>query len=154
MIEAIAILTTVVLGLFAGSMLTEALLLVPFFRSLSFDEFNRLHTEFGPRLFRYYAPLTVAATTLPVLSALAIGWAHPNLWPIASAPAVLALLILATYALYFRAANEAFAQKRLDQPQLKKELTRWATVHLFRTALALTSFIASLFAALQSWSAA
>jgi hypothetical protein len=58
MIETLTVLTTLVLGLFAGSLLTEALLLVPYFRSLRFEEFNRSHREFGPRLFRYYAPLT------------------------------------------------------------------------------------------------
>jgi len=55
MIEALVLLNACVLGVFAGSLLTEALLLVPFFRSLPFDEFNRLHHEFGPRLYRYYA---------------------------------------------------------------------------------------------------
>jgi hypothetical protein len=70
-IEALAQLTSVVLGLFAGSLLTEALLLVPYFRSLTFAEFNRRHGEFGPRLFRYYAPRPIAAVVLPVASAVA-----------------------------------------------------------------------------------
>lgn len=35
MSEALMFLTTLVLGLFAGSLLTEALLLVPYFRSSS-----------------------------------------------------------------------------------------------------------------------
>ena len=40
MIEALAVLTATILGLFAGSLLTEALLLVPYFRSLSFADRN------------------------------------------------------------------------------------------------------------------
>jgi hypothetical protein len=69
MIEVLTALATVVLGLFASSLLTEALLLVPYFRSLSFAQFNRLHGECGPRLFRYYAPLTISATLAPLAAA-------------------------------------------------------------------------------------
>lgn len=149
MIEALSALTTAILGVFAGGLLTEALLLVPFFRSLSFEDFNRLHTDFGPRLYRYYAPLTISATMLPLLSAAAMTFAHPSLWLIACAPAALALMILATYFLYFRNANLAFAEKRLDAAALAKELTRWARVHNFRTVLAIAAFLASLFATTQ-----
>jgi hypothetical protein len=47
MIETLLVLSTVILGLFAGSLLTEALLLVPYFRTLSFDEFNKRHMNSG-----------------------------------------------------------------------------------------------------------
>jgi len=149
MIEALSILTTTMLGLFAGSLLTEALLLVPFFRSLSFEEFNRLHHDFGPRLYRFYAPLTITATSLPFLAAVAITVADTRLWMIACAPAALCLLILATYVFYFQHANRAFAEKRLDAPALAKELTRWAAVHNFRTVLSIAAFVISLLATLQ-----
>lgn len=149
MIEALSFLTTVILGLFAGSLLTEALLLVPFFRALSFDEFNRLHHEFGPRLYRYYAPLTISATVLPIASAAATTLTDARHWMIACAPAALALAILATYVLYFRDANRAFAEKRLDAPALAKELARWARVHNFRTLLAIGAFVASALATMR-----
>jgi hypothetical protein len=149
MIEALSVLTTAILGLFAGSLVTEALLLVPFFRSLSFEEFNRLHTEFGPRLYRYYAPLTISATVLPVVLAAGAIFAGSPHWLMACAPAVLALGILATYLLYFQNANAAFAEKRLDAAGLKAELTRWAGVHNFRTVLAVSGFLVSLVVMMQ-----
>lgn len=149
MIETLSILTTGILGLFAGSLLTEALLLVPFFRALRFEEFNRLHHEFGPRLYRYYAPLTISATVLPIVSAAATTLADAQHWMITCAPAALALMILATYLLYFRDANRAFAEKRLDAPALAKELARWAGVHNFRTVLAIGAFLISLVATIQ-----
>jgi hypothetical protein len=149
MIAALSVLTTAVLGLFAGSLLTEALLLVPFFRSLSFAEFNRLHEEFGPRLYRYYAPLTISATVLPVVFAVVAFFVGARGWEVACVPAVLALMILATYLLYFEKANRAFAEKTLDEPGLAKELARWARVHNFRTVLAVGGFVASLFVTMQ-----
>lgn len=150
MIEALTILTTLVLGLFAGSLLTEALLLVPYFRSLSFEEFNRLHREFGPRLFNYYAPLTIGATLIPQAAAVATILDYPRTNVFACLAAGLVLMILATYVFYFRAANLAFAERRLDEPALAKELARWAGVHTFRTALAMGAFVASVFAVLQA----
>lgn len=136
MIEILTILTTLVQGLFAGSLLTEALLLVPYFKSLSFEDFSRLHHKFGPRLFRYYAPLTISATLLP-LAAAATLLDYPSINFFAWLAAALVLVILATYVFYFRAANLAFAEERLDEPALAKELARWAAVHTFRTALAI-----------------
>jgi hypothetical protein len=150
MIEGLTVLTTLVLGLFAGSLLTEALLLVPYFRSLSFAEFNRLHGEFGPRLYRYYAPLTISATLVPLASAAATLLDSTRLNLFAWLAAVLILMILATYVFYFRAANLAFAERRFDEPALAKELTRWASVHTFRTALSLCAFIASVLAVLHA----
>jgi hypothetical protein len=150
MIEALSILTTAILGLFAGSLLTEALLLVPFFRSLSFADFNRLHEEFGPRLYRYYAPLTISATVLPVGLAGAAFFVGARGWVLACVPAVLALMILATYLLYFEKANRAFAEKKLDEPGLAKELARWASVHNFRTLLAVSGFVVSVFVTMQT----
>ncbi|MFM9884478.1 MAG: anthrone oxygenase family protein [Burkholderiales bacterium] len=148
MIEVLAVVTAIMLGLFAGSLLTEALLLVPFFRSLSFADFNRLHHDFGPRLYRYYSPLTIAATVLPIVSAATLWLDHSNGSLYASAAALLALAIVSTYALYFRAANQAFAEKRLGEEALKKELTRWAAVHNFRTTLAIAAFVLATLAAI------
>jgi|CXWL01.1.fsa_nt_gi hypothetical protein len=146
MIEALMVLTTLVLGLFAGSLLTEALLLVPYFRSLSFEDFNRLHGAFGPRLFRYYAPLTISATAIPLAAAASTLLDPARGSVFAWIAAALVALIMATYVFYFRVANLAFTERRLDEPALAKELTRWAAVHTLRTALAIGAFIASVFA--------
>jgi small-conductance mechanosensitive channel len=150
MIEVLTALATVVLGLFAGSLLTEALLLVPYFRSLSFAEFNRSHGAFGPRLFRYYAPLTISATLAPLAAAAATLLDFPRVNVFSWISAGLVLVILGTYVFYFRAANLAFVERRLDETALAKELARWAGVHTFRTALAICAFIASVLAVLRA----
>jgi Domain of unknown function (DUF1772) len=147
MIEPLMILTASVLGLFAGSLFTEAFLLVPYFRSLKSSEFYRLHHDFGPRLYRYYAPLTIIATILPLVSAAGITLVDPSKSSLSWFAAALGLAIMSTYFLYFRRANLSFAEKRLSEAELGLELTRWSGVHNFRTALAIGAFVVSILAA-------
>ena len=147
MIETLMILTASVLGLFGGSLFTEAVLLVPYFRSLRSSEFYRLHHDFGPRLYRYYAPLTITATVLPLVSAAGITLVDPAKSSLSWFAAALGLAIMSTYFLYFRRANLSFAEKRLSEAELGLELTRWSGVHNFRTALAIGAFVVSILAA-------
>lgn len=150
MIDALAVVSATVLGLFAGSLLTEALLLVPYFKSLSFADFNKLHHDFGPRLYRYYAPLTISATILPVINAASMVLDGRRDVALPLAAAALVLVVLSTYFLYFRQANRAFAEKRLGEDELGGELTRWERVHAFRTAIAILAFVVSILALLPS----
>jgi hypothetical protein len=90
--------------------------------------------------------LTISATLLPLLSAIATTLAAAQFRVIACLPAGLALMVLATYLLYFRNANRSFAEGRLDEEALAKELARWAGVHNFRTALATGAFVISVLA--------
>jgi hypothetical protein len=150
MIELFTVSTALVLGLFAGSLLTEALLLVPYFRALKLDEFYRLHDDFGPRLYRYFAPLTICATILPLLSAAGIMLADPRNGTFAWSAAALCLVIISTYLFYFRRANQAFAEKVLSQADLRLELARWAVIHTLRTVLAIGAFAASILAVVQA----
>ena len=55
MIEQLYILATIILGLLAGSLLTEAAILVPYWRRMEPNDFLRLHGALGPGLFRYFA---------------------------------------------------------------------------------------------------
>jgi hypothetical protein len=134
----------VVLGVFAGSLLTEAFVLVPYWRSLAPPEFFRLHAGFGQRLFRYFAPLTLAALTLVPLNALR-GFFDPegHLWHRWLA-ALLCLLAGSTYPLFFKNMNAAFAAGLMQHEHLPLALQRWAQVHYLRTLLVLVGFICSL----------
>jgi uncharacterized membrane protein YbaN (DUF454 family) len=149
MIEFITIANIAVLGVFAGSMATEAFLLVPYFRSLNAKDFYASRPAFGPRLYRYYTPVTISATVTPLVTAGATTFVDTgSSWPFWLV-VIISLSILATYFLYFRQANLAFAEQRVAETDLERELTRWAHVHLFRTALSFVSFSVSIFAALN-----
>ncbi len=61
MLETIPLLSTMALGLFTGSLLTEGMILVPYWKRMPASEFIKLHGTLGPQLFRYFAPLTTIA---------------------------------------------------------------------------------------------
>jgi len=44
-------ITTIMIGFYAGSLLTKGMVLVPFWRRMPPAEFYRLHKEVGPSLF-------------------------------------------------------------------------------------------------------
>lgn len=140
--EWIHVLSTLALGLFAGSLLTEGALLVPYWRTLSSDEFFGRHGEFGPRLFRYFFPVTNAAVWLSIVSAVLGGF--DNGYRVVAA--LLCVAALATFFLYFRKANAAFADHSLSESDLPAELARWAVWHWLRTVLTLLSFACAVIA--------
>jgi len=60
--------------------------------------------------------------------------------------AVLALVILSTYVLYFQRANASFAEASITQEALPAELARWASWHWFRTTVGLVALASALLA--------
>ena len=134
------------LALFIGALLTEAVVLVPMWRSLQPQDFFILHAAHAHRLYAFFAPLTVGATLLAVVAAAtSIGTNRPQSSASVVA-AILALLILSTYGLYFRRANASFADASISHEDLPAELARWASWHWFRTAIGFLALISGLLA--------
>lgn len=141
------LLAALSLGLLAGALLAEDQLLVPYWRTLPADTFYALHPTFGPLLYRFYAPLTAAAPTAAVLAMLqalltagAFGWRGV----FAMAAAILALSLLVIYAVFFRAANDAFARHAVPAADLPQALARWAAWHRARVYVVIIAFVMSL----------
>ena len=138
-----ALIGVLPVGLLAGSLVLEGALLVPYWRTLQVPEFVHLHAAFGPRLFRFFAPLTTVAILslwVPLLTewfrgAEGTGWT----W----AAAVGGLAVLAFYFLFFQSANLRFSQAGLTAADLRVQLKRWALVHHARTIVALLTFAAA-----------
>jgi len=61
-IEILQLLSCMALGLLVGSLLTEAVILVPYWRAMDPQEFLDLHGTLEQQLYRYFAPLTIVAT--------------------------------------------------------------------------------------------
>jgi hypothetical protein len=131
--EALPFLAAAGLALFVGALFTEAMVLVPMWRSLPPREFFALHAAHAHRLYAFFAPLTVGATLLPHGSASVVA-------------AALALVMLSTYGLYFRRANASFAAASITHEALPAELARWARWHWFRTAVGLVALASALWA--------
>ena len=137
------------LGLLAGALLAEDRLLLPYWRTLSADAFYALHPSYGPRLYRFFAPLTAAAPMAAVLAAiqtvLQSDWLGPRTAAAITA-AVLACSLVAIYMVYFRSANDAFARHAVSAEDMPAVLARWAGWHRARVLICLAAFALSLVA--------
>ncbi len=146
MAETLQVLTSLILGLFVGSLLTEGTILVPYWRTLEPKTFLELHPTLGPKLYRYFAPLTITATLLPtVTAAVCVGVGSETRWH-SVVVAGLVLLILGIYFVYFKAANASFETGAVGVDGLPAELKRWATWHGLRTVIGMIAFLISLLA--------
>jgi len=141
MIEVFYLFTTLVLGLLAGSLLTEAIILVPYWRRMKPAEFLNLHESLGPHLFRYYAPLTTLAVVLAVTTSVMVGTSNIP-WLICSG---FCLSALAIFFVYFRKANNRFATHDIDENELTSELQRWSNWHWLRTIMVIVSLSFSIY---------
>ena len=133
-------------GLLAGALLTEAMVLVPFWRKLSPSEFLARHGDMASLLFRFYAPLTVFGTIGPVITmivALLVNDSAQGLW---LSSGLIAVALLGIYPAYFKSANARFESGKLHNSEVVIELGRWAYWHNLRTGLACLGFLLSLVA--------
>ncbi len=141
MLDFFSVLTTLSLGLFAGSLLTEATILVPYWRKMKHWDFLDLHSSLGPSLFRYFAPLTSITVLLSVLLAGSTVTENSP-WALS---AILCVITLMIFFIYFRKANNRFATEQIEEDELKQELSRWAKWHWFRTTLVIIALAASIY---------
>lgn len=135
------------LGLLAGALLAEDRLLLPYWRTLPAETFYELHPSVGPMLYRFFAPLTMAAPLATVLAAVQVIWqsgctAPPSLAAIAAA--VLTCSLVAIYLLFFQLANAAFERKAVPAAELPNALARWAVWHRVRVWICMAAFALSL----------
>lgn len=134
------------LGLFAGAMLTEGLVLVPYWRSLPAAQFFSWYGAEGPRLLGFFGPLTWLAGLTALASALVALWTRAPGRGASTLAAGLMLAAVATFFLYFERANASFSTGSLDPAALSRELARWAHWHHARTGLGAGALIAALVA--------
>lgn len=140
MLDILNVLSTSIVGLYAGSLLMEGMILVPFWRRMDPTDFFRLHGTMGPSLFRYFAPLTTSAVTISTLASV-LNHAENLAWNITAALCVTTLFI---FFAYFKKANQSFADHSLEADELAPELNRWANWHWIRTVLMIIAFTISI----------
>jgi hypothetical protein len=132
------------IGLLVGALLAEGALFVPYWQTLNTDVFYALHKVYGPKLYRFFAPLTVAPTVLSVAAALvSISVTDSGRW-VTLAACILFLMAASTYSLYFRQANAQFAAATLNGDALSLELAKWERWQWVRVVLGAVAFFAAL----------
>lgn len=133
------LLSIACLGLYAGTMLTEGFVLVPWWQSLPPEDFFAWYGANDQRLLDFFRPITIAAAVVTVAAA-ALSWitGHPGRWA-ASAACAAMLAALATFFAYFEAANTAFSAASVAPEDLAAELVRWGRWHDSRIVLSLAA---------------
>jgi len=142
--EILIALSTGCLGIFLGAQLAEGVLFVPYWKSLSPKEFFELHQTYGKKIYYFFAPLTIIATLLPLLT-LAYGLLtniQNNLSLILMG--LFTTLFFSTYFLYFKKANKLFAEASIPHEDLPAELNKWGNWHWGRIVFEFIAFICSI----------
>lgn len=144
-LKILLLVSTGTLGVFFGTQLAEAALIVPYWKELSPDDFFTLHKAYGKKLYQFYSPITIAAFVLPV-STLVFSFitkqkADLLMWGMV----VFSILFFATYFLYFKDANISFAERTVSNEALPQALNTWANWHWARVVFEAIAFICGLF---------
>lgn len=142
--EILLLLSSGILGIFLGAQIAEAVLFVPYWKALAPEEFFEFHKTYGAKIHKFFAPLTIAATLLPLCT---VGY---NLI-LTNNNKVLFLLMgistiafFFTYFLYFKKANNGFAERSISNENLPQELVRWGNWHWGRICFEAIAFVCAL----------
>ena len=139
--------TVLLLGLSAGAMLTEAVVLVSYWQSLPGDEFLTWFGRNEPRLVAFFGPLQTASAVLALAAFVSQYRRRKSGRGALAVAALLSLGALAMYGAYFRDVNAGFVARTIPAGDVAAELVRWGQWQWLRTAVGVAAFGAALVAA-------
>lgn len=143
-LKILLLLSTFMLGIFLGTQIAEAALIVPYWKGLSADDFFAFYKTYGKKIHQFYAPLTIAATILPIAtlaySLFDKSKADLLMWLMTA----FAVLFFATFFLYFKETNIGFTQRSISNEALSQELITWGKWHWGRIVCEAFAFICGL----------
>jgi hypothetical protein len=143
-LKILLLVSTCVLGTFFGTQLAEAALIVPYWKALSADEFFTFYKTYGKKLHQFYAPLTIAATVLPIATLVYSLFSQSKtdwlLWLMAG----FSVLFFATFFLFFKEANLSFTERTIANEALAEELITWQNWHWGRVICEGLAFVCGL----------
>lgn len=132
-----------ILGVFLGAQIAEAYLFVPIWKKMDPGDFFEQHKSVGPLIYRFFAPLTIAATVVPLV-AVAVNLAFsPDQVILLCILGGATLVFFSTYFLYFKEANQMFSDRSISNSELADELVRWGNWHWFRIIFESIAFVSS-----------
>ncbi len=124
-----------IFSVFLGSQITEGVLLVPYWQSLSAPDFYNYYETFGPAIGRFYTVLTVIAALVPITISIVYFRAKSPGRGFALVSALFAAAFVACFYAYFKGTNELFYQAAFNEVALKNELITWSKWHWGRVGL-------------------
>jgi len=131
----------VLFSIFIGSQITEGILLLPYWQSLSSTDFYLYYNQFGPAINQFYTILTIIAALIPISLSIYCKLINSNAFKLALSSTFFAILFIACFYLYFKDANESFYQAAFSDIELKNELVTWNYWHWSRILLEIISLI-------------
>ncbi|MEL6674391.1 MAG: hypothetical protein AAFR61_19440 [Bacteroidota bacterium] len=139
-LSSLHILSSSILGIFLGAQLTEAVLFVPYWKNMTADEFFQFYQRHGQYIHRFFAPLTIAATVLPILTALYhVMYPSDDQW-LSFVLAGSSIAFFSTFFLYFKKANQGFTDRSIPDEALPAELSNWGHWHWGRIFFEVIAF--------------
>ena len=142
--EILLLSSSSILGIFLGAQIAEAVLFVPYWKALSADDFFELHQTYGKKIYQFFAPLTIAATMIPLICVAYMLASQAENQILLGAMGLATLAFFSTYFLYFKKANASFADRTLSNEALPHELRKWGNWHWGRIIFEFIAFICSL----------
>jgi hypothetical protein len=146
MLEIFNAMSVGILGIFTGAQITEGVLFIPYWKSLEPQKFFLLNKTYGPQIYRFFAPLTILATLIPVGTAIYSLAIHSYGMIYSASMGLFTCLFFTTYFLYFKKANKSFEDAGLTDEELPQELITWEKWHWARIGLEMGALICSLMA--------
>jgi hypothetical protein len=135
--NAAALLATVALGLAAGALLTEAAVIIPWWRTLPADAFLAWYAANTARLFQFYGTLEAVAAVLVLVAAVLVR----DRWFVIAV--LLSVGVLVMFPLYFQRANESFESATVAAADLPAVLARYEAWHWIRTLIGTAALAAA-----------
>ena len=126
-----------IFAIFVGAQLVEGCLMVPHWKSMSSSEFYSFYGSFGPGIGQFYTILTVIAGLITIGIAIQqwLNKSNGRYWALAAA--ILMIICIGMFYVYFKGANELFYAGELSPDALRAELDIWLTWHNVRVVMEL-----------------
>ena len=105
------------------------------------DDFFEQHKNVGPVIYKFFAPLTIAAAVIPLVTVLLFLFQSTNHTVLFWIMGISTLAFLSTYFLYFKEANQKFADRSISNDELAGELVKWGNWHWGRIVFEAIAFI-------------
>ncbi len=138
-----------IFSIFIGSQITEGVLLVPYWKSLSPNDFYSYYKKFGPSISQFYSILTVIAALIPISISIYCKLINSTALNLALCSSFFAMLFIACFYIYFKDTNELFYQGILSEVELKKELVTWSYWHWGRIIIEFISLVFLMFSLIK-----
>ena len=140
-LQTITLIAAVLLGLLGGALLILALGFVPYWKSLSPNEFTTLFQANTPFVAAAMIPIGFSATGLTLLAFALSQWKKRSNRHWLSAAAAFVVCMFVSFPLYFKETNGVLAAGTLSSEEVTNTLIQWSYVHWVRTMAAIAACI-------------